>query len=191
MKNMKLLRSIRLAPALTAPVSLGVLSRERSVLMGIAMAWIVFFHMTIRIPEEWQVLAFVKGMGNIGVDMFLFLSGAGLYRSYRTLSAEGKGCREFYKKRFWRIAPAVVICLLPWFTYRQFSEPSSFARYLMDIATLSFWWDGRNPGWYAAFCIVLYLLYPLVFSTIRPEHARRNICAFLAWGGYSSFLAMP
>lgn len=186
MKNMKLLRSIR-----TAPVSLGVLSRERSVLMGIAMAWIVFFHMTIRIPEEWQVLAFVKGMGNIGVDMFLFLSGAGLYRSYRTLSAEGKGCREFYKKRFWRIASAVVICLLPWFTYRQFSEPSSFARYLMDIAALSFWWDGRNPGWYAAFCIVLYLLYPLVFSTIRPEHARSNICAFLAWGGYSSFLAMP
>ena len=183
MKNMKLLRSIRTAPALTVPVSLGVLSRERSVLMGIAMAWIVFFHMTIRIPEEWQVLAFVKGMGNIGVDMFLFLSGAGLYRSYRTLSAEGKGCREFYKKRFWRIAPAVVICLLPWFTYRQFSEPSSFARYLMDITTLSFWWDGRNPGWYAAFCIVLYLLYPLVFSTIRPEHARRNSCAFLAWGG--------
>ena len=53
----------------------------------------------------------------------------------------------------------------------------------MDIAALSFWWDGRNPGWYAAFCIVLYLLYPLVFSTIRPEHARSNICAFLAWGG--------
>ena len=93
MKNMKLLRSIRLAPALTAPVSLGVLSRERSVLMGIAMAWIVFFHMTIRIPEEWQVLAFVKGMGNIGVDMFLFLSGAGLY-----LIRRGEGMQGILQK---------------------------------------------------------------------------------------------
>ncbi|NBI70859.1 hypothetical protein D3Z50_07265 [Clostridiaceae bacterium] len=178
MKDLKSLRS-----TLTGPVSLGILSRERSLLMGMAMAWVVFFHMTIWISGDWPVLSFIKGMGNIGVDMFLILSGAGLYHSYQTLSEQGLGFKEFYRKRFWRIAPAVVICLLPWFTYQQFTAPSSFARYLMDITSLSFWRDGRNPGWYAAFSIVLYALYPLIFASIRPGDARRNISAFLAWGG--------
>ena len=92
MKDLKSLRS-----TLTGPVSLGILSRERSLLMGMAMAWVVFFHMTVWIPGDWPVLSFIKGMGNIGVDMFLILSGAGLYHSYQTLSEQGLGFKEFYK----------------------------------------------------------------------------------------------
>ena len=168
-------------------INLNILSRERDILMGIGILWIVFFHMGIRIPENLQILLFVKKMGNIGVDMFLFLSGIGLYYSYSKLSDINNSWKEFYKRRFWRIVPATMICLIPWFTYLNFLKPVSFARYLMDISSLSFWWDGNNRGWYIAMIIITYLLYPFLYHTIDPVNTEKNFVAFSLWGGYLFF----
>lgn len=164
-------------------INLNILSRERDILMGIGILWIVFFHMGIRIPENLQILLFVKKMGNIGVDMFLFLSGIGLYYSYSKLSDINNSWKEFYKRRFWRIVPATMICLIPWFTYLNFLKPVSFARYLMDISSLSFWWDGNNRGRYIAMIIITYLLYPFLYHTIDPVNTKKNFVAFSLWGG--------
>lgn len=170
-------------------LNLNILSRERDTLMGIAIMWIVFFHMGIQIPKNYQILSFVKRMGNIGVDMFLFLSGIGLYYSYHKMSNIGCGWKEFYRRRFWRIAPATIICLLPWFTYLHFLKPVSFARYLIDISSLSFWWDGNNRGWYVAMIIIAYILYPFIYSTIDSINMKKNFVAFSLWGGVFVFLS--
>ena len=54
-------------------ISWGVLSSARSALMGFAMLWIMFFHMSLSFNNP--VIQRIKGMGNIGVDIFLLLSG--------------------------------------------------------------------------------------------------------------------
>ena len=54
-------------------------SKYRSALMGAAMLFVMFFHVTM--PKSYMMYGVVR-CGNIGVDMFLFLSGIGLWYSW-------------------------------------------------------------------------------------------------------------
>lgn len=80
-----------------------LISKYRYVLMGIAALWILFYH-------EWQLITpdidsirriecYIKGIGYVGVDIFLFLSGIGLPNSYK----KSKSIGDFYLKRMKRI----------------------------------------------------------------------------------------
>lgn len=152
-----------------------LLNTQRSALMGIAMLWIVFFHMTLDTGGH-PIISFVKGLGNIGVDMFLFLSGIGLYFSWKNC---GGKVRRFYIKRLKRIAPATLLCLTPWFLYRAAMAPTTIGRFLLDITSLSFWLDGNNPGWFIAELVLLYCIYPLVARSMEKKPA----AAFVLWIG--------
>ena len=58
------------------PVEWQVLSQWRTALMGLAMIFVVLFHMRGR--QDGSLAYAMVCCGNIGVDMFLFLSGIGL-----------------------------------------------------------------------------------------------------------------
>ena len=58
---------------------LNVISGERAGLFGAAILWIMLFHSTLRLT--WPPLHLIKATGYAGVDVFLFLSGIGLYYS--------------------------------------------------------------------------------------------------------------
>ena len=65
-------------------ITLNTLLTARTAVFGIAAIWILLFHLqpylgTIPIPRVPSVI----GMGNIGVDIFLFLSAIGLCNSYK------------------------------------------------------------------------------------------------------------
>ena len=69
--------------------NLFTISEARNVIFGIATLWIGLFHsdyMTLsRITDNQffiDLFGSFRGMGNIGVDMFLFLSGVGLFFSF-------------------------------------------------------------------------------------------------------------
>ena len=64
-------------------ISLGALSRHRALLYGFAAAWILLFHMHFQLPNHPALipLQWFKASGNAGVEMFLLLSGFGLYGS--------------------------------------------------------------------------------------------------------------
>jgi peptidoglycan/LPS O-acetylase OafA/YrhL len=157
--------------------SWNLLNQERSALMGVAMLWIMFFHATFWLPEGFplcRVYNYIKGLGNIGVDIFLLLSGIGLYYSFQN-------CRgnvwQFYKKRLKRLLPTVLLCLTPWFIYKAAQTPTNAGRFLLDITALSFWKDGQNPGWFVAELWVAYGIYPLIARSMK--HKRR--LAFALW----------
>lgn len=137
-------------------------------LMGFAMLWIVFFHATIQAPGE--PLRFLKGMGNVGVDLFLLLSGLGLRFSWEK---GGRRTGAFYRRRLLRLIPPTLLCLTPWFLYRAIGEQSFSPRFLLDIFSVSFWLDGKNPGWLVALMLVLYLAFPLIARAME----RRPILA--------------
>lgn len=55
------------------------ISRYRSELMGLAMVLIILFH--VRLPQS-DFFFGLKRCGSVGVDMFMFLSGVGLWFSW-------------------------------------------------------------------------------------------------------------
>ena len=55
------------------------LSRYRAALMGLAMLFVMFFHVPM---AKGELMYGLVRLGNIGVDMFLFLSGIGLWFSW-------------------------------------------------------------------------------------------------------------
>ena len=59
-------------------IELQNISRYRGELMGAAMLFIMLFHVELARSDLFFGL---RRMGNIGVDMFLFLSGVGLWFS--------------------------------------------------------------------------------------------------------------
>ena len=56
----------------------------RSELMGIAIIWVAVFHSYLVFEEPWMLL---KNTGYAGVDIFLLLSGVGMYSSTCSISS--------------------------------------------------------------------------------------------------------
>ena len=86
-----------------------LMSRYRTHLMGLAMLWVIFFHSSIIIHNP--IIDFVKSIGYGGVDIFLMLSGLGLYYSYRKCSNPV----SFYKRRVFRILPTYIPIVLGYY----------------------------------------------------------------------------
>lgn len=68
-------------------IELADISRYRGELMGLAIIFVILFH--VGLPRE-DAFFGLKRMGNIGVDFFLFLSGMGLWFSW---TKQGLGLR--------------------------------------------------------------------------------------------------
>ena len=60
-------------------IQLAEMSRYRGELMGAAIVFIILFHVPLARSDAFFGL---RRCGNIGVDMFLFLSGIGLWYSW-------------------------------------------------------------------------------------------------------------
>lgn len=75
------------------------IGKHRTELMGFAMIVIMFFHMNFSVPSQFGILSFIKQTGYGGVDIFLFLSGYGIYHSLKKNSS----LLGYYKRRAVRI----------------------------------------------------------------------------------------
>lgn len=71
--------------------------------MGFAILWVMYFHIPLKFATE--VGWFIHRIGFYGVDIFLFLSGLGVYYSL----TKRPNVLGFYKARLVRILPAYII----------------------------------------------------------------------------------
>ena len=141
------------------------LSRHRSELMGFAMLIIVMFH--IFVPRQSAFFGLHR-LGNSGVDIFLFLSGIGMWYSWTKTA--NPSTLQFFKRRFARIYPAWLITALLFYgndylTVRQRSTS------LTDLAgdvlfNWGYWLDADYSFWYIPALMVLYLLTPFYLRLI-------------------------
>ncbi len=142
--------------------------KYRNFLFGFAAVWIVFFHIhdMIRVPHSGFLARFLH-LGNISVDIFVFLSAVGL--SY---SIENNSLKEFYKNRFLRLwVPFLIICV-PYYMWRDSVTGITLERvwcFILDITATNFWLKAKVPFWYVSLATAMYIFYPLLYKLYRKD----------------------
>lgn len=163
---------------------LDLVSRYRGPIYGACILWIVLFHAQVDGAnylfgdETFSWLNFVLYRGNVGVDIFLFLSGISLYFSWH----KNPNPRDYYTKRLVRLfVPVLIIDGWYWFIrciiMGDYGGASGFIR---RIALIALWTDGTGTTWFIELLLPLYLIYPLLYELIyhddsAPKTALRSI----------------
>ena len=139
------------------------ISKYRSQLMGLAMIFIILFH--ISLPRS-DIFFGLRRMGNIGVDIFLLLSGIGLWFSWRKLrdgeDSIMKKWAMFYWRRLKRVYPAWLIIAssyyIPKFWSRGNNSLEAWTDLIGDIAiNWDFWLHDELTFWYIPATMMLYV----------------------------------
>ena len=142
------------------------LSEYRGEIYGISIFWVILFHVkqshyfpNIKGSSLYHALMEFVGMGNMGVDIFLFLSGICLYFSF----TKNPDCYAFIKKRIARIAyPVCFISMLLWLQYLMMHRISIWG-FVNRVFLLQYWIDGDRQVWYISLLMILYFTYPYIY----------------------------
>lgn len=138
--------------------------------MGLATLWVTLSHcwdLNFGHSHILQSLGLVdaathiRDSGNAGVDIFLFLSGYGLFYSFSRHS----DIRSFYSRRFYRILPPVLLVSVIFYGLTGSGQP---LEYFFQIFHLSMFHPVFKRGliWFAGLLIPFYLIYPLLHRVI-------------------------
>ena len=160
----------------TPDIELANISRFRAEQMGAAMLFVILFHVALDRGDPFYGL---RRCGNVGVDMFLFLSGVGLWFAWtRTPSVA-----HFYRRRLLRIVPTWLVCAtafyLPDFLgERRYSQ--SVADLIGDITVnWDFWLHDELSFWYVPAIMLLYLVAPWYMRLIQRHAEYRWLPALM------------
>ncbi len=130
--------------------------------MGFAIIIVMLFHVSLSKTSPWFGL---RRMGNLGVDIFFFLSGIGLWYSW----AKQQDWRRFYLNRALRIYPAWLI-VAGYFYISRFhgTTTASYVDLAGDIiVNWDFWLHDELTFWYVPATMMLYLFAPPYMELVR------------------------
>lgn len=138
---------------------LETVSKYRPQIMGFAAIWILIHHVRdeallfFDVPGLKRVEIFFNNIGFCGVDIFLFLSGWGLYYALKK-----HNLTVYYKRRYRRlIAPFVMVCLV-----KALFEQWEFMKFFKAVTCWSFVAEYIHiPLWFIPAIAIIYLFYPL------------------------------
>lgn len=149
-------------------IELANISRFRGALMGIAMLIIILFHVDLARSDMFFGL---RRLGNLGVDMFLFLSGIGLWFSWMKTPSY----KHFYFRRLIRIYPAwLIIACLYYIPRIHVHDAASLLHLLGEIGfNIDFWLHDELSFWYIPAIMMLYLFAPPYMQLIRRHPVYR------------------
>lgn len=156
------------------------LSRFRTELMGAGAMGVLLVHSLDIVPWP-NRLEWIIGYGGLGVYVFVFLSGIGLYHSF---ASRGDKCDPgaFYRRRFSRVLVPYAMIAGIWYGLKYLVFQFQPGMFLLELSTLSFWLHHRG-AWYVALIIPLYLLFPFFHNWM--EKKQRGIktiaCLVLIW----------
>ncbi|MBR2787798.1 MAG: acyltransferase [Erysipelotrichaceae bacterium] len=168
------------------------ISKSRSFLMGLAALKVVAYHSGIGfhlkdgggISHVLYILGYeayvIKSIGQIGVDIFLFVSAIGLYYSLR----KNSDVSSFYQRRFKRILPEYLIVFLIWLLLFQ---REGILSVLKKITGITFLTEGYLDNWYFVLLFFLYLVYPFHFS-LKEKYGKKADMAAIAVSLVISFV---
>ena len=160
-------------------IELANISRYRGELMGAAMLFVVLFH--VGLPRE-DAFFGLRRIGNIGVDMFLFLSGVGLWFSWM----KNPSAIHFLLRRFLRIYPAWLIAASAFYV-PDFLTHGGHSTSLTDLfgdimVNWDFWLHDELTFWYIPATMALYLVTPAYLCLIIKHPIYRWLpVAMIMW----------
>lgn len=150
---------------------LSLISNYRNEMLGLAIITIVLFHFCDDyyyaaaygiVDTNNLIMGYLGCVGSIGVEIFVLLSGIGLYFSY----SKNSDIKKFYQKRFKRILmPYIPVALVFWGIKDLLLSDGTFGAYMADVTFITFFTDGTRTIWFIGFMIVMYLLFPLIYKT--------------------------
>ena len=162
------------------------LSTYRAELMGISIIGILLCHMSeCRILHDLPIPVYAKLLGKLTafVDVFMLISGLGLYYSYSRRSEPV----FFYRKRVSRLLPVYLLIAAPYWIWRDMiADGQGLARVLYDLCFVSCVRDGLMRFWFVFAIFVFYLLFPAIYRFIftgKREGLRAALAVLLSVAG--------
>ena len=156
------------------------ISKYRTELMGLSALLILLCHSTAYIAMP-GALRYSLAFGNIGVDLFLLLSGIGMWYSLSKPTTEG-GVKHWYSSRYLKLFVPYLACMLP-FQAIEFSlgmnHDANIWDYLFGLSTLRFY-VSHNAPWFIAALIPLYLLAPVFYRLINKYRLKATLSLIIA-----------
>jgi len=142
--------------------------------MGVAALLIILCHAPQYGVDIQGVSRKLLVFGNIGVDVFLFLSGMGCWFSL----TKSPNYFPWLKRRFLRIFIPYTIVLLILRILSLWVDHTSWGEWLLYFSTVRFW--THHVGmWYVALLVFLYPLAPLLYRTFELSRSRTVIAISL------------
>jgi len=166
-------------------IELANISRFRGELMGLAMLFIILFHVGLDRGDPFYGL---RRCGNVGVDMFLFLSGVGMWFSWHRMPS----ARRFFVRRLLRIYPAWLI-MASLYYIPDYINGGGHSSSLVDLAgdiliNWDFWLHDELTFWYIPATMMLYLFTPGYITLIQRHRDYRWLplltvvwCVMVQW----------
>ncbi len=148
-------------------MKLDLISKYRTQLMGVAILWVMFYHSHINV-EAYTLLKFIKRIGYGGVDIFMLLSGFGVYFS---ISKDGS-TKNFYKKRALRILPYYLPIVLIVSLIAYYLDIWPLSSVIHNMLMTSFWFNiglSNMYDWYIPALVFLYLMTPLFYKYFKKN----------------------
>lgn len=148
------------------------LSKYRSELMGFACLWVMLHHNPFDWPRALGLLESFARYGNLGVDIFLLLSGVGLCFAWQKTPK----LSTFYARRLVRVLVPYALIAVPYWVWRDLWLGGG--DFWLDVTQLSLPLRGVITTWYIPAITVFYLLYPLIARVIFSGEPKTR-CVYL------------
>lgn len=146
----------------------GLVSKYRTEIMGFACIWIMLSHNFCIWPEStgWYWVKRIFQFGNLGVELFLIVSGIGLYFAWQNRKSLG----QFYQRRYVRLLIPYFLIAVPYWIWLDLHVGGlDWSCFLLDFTQLSLPFRGVITTWYIPASAVFYLLFPLIYYVLCAE----------------------
>ena len=166
-------------------IELANISRFRAEQMGAAMLFVILFHVALDRGDPFYGL---RRCGNVGVDIFLFLSGVGLWFSW----VKTPDVLRFYRRRLLRIVPTWIVVATA-FYLPDYLGARRFSHSIVDLIgnitiNWDFWLHDELTFWYVPAIMALYLVAPWYMRLIQSRPVYRWLpllmviwCVMVQW----------
>ena len=137
------------------------IDKRRGIIAGLATIFILIFHSYFEYTPG-TLPYFTKNFFDVGVDIFLVISGYGLYHSLQK-----GGILQFYKKRALRVLLPYLPVAIVWYAIIDFiTNKNGIIKYIKDVTTMSYWLEGNISSWFVSAILLFYLLSPIIYKLL-------------------------
>ena len=149
------------------------LKKYRMQLFGIAILWMFLRHLWIIGNYEFGFFKYFLILGTCGVDIFLFLSGYGLYFSYKN-----NALVEFYKRRLKRVLPSTLLLLLL-FSIVDSIASSNVSLLLQIVHPGYYLYSICTNFWFIFAILFFYIVFPFIIYVVDRWPWISFVCSYL------------